>query len=68
MIVVEFKLIKHFPYFFFFVVSSKLTLAGLRRLLEEDLGLEEKSLDSFKVLIRDQVDEVCIICHYCSMN
>ncbi|PON46991.1 Homeodomain-like containing protein [Parasponia andersonii] len=38
--------------------SEQITLAGLRRLLEEDLELEMYSLDPFKKFIKDQVDEV----------
>ncbi|PON76359.1 Histone chaperone domain CHZ [Trema orientale] len=38
--------------------SEQITLAGLRRLLEEDLELEMYSLDLFKKFIKDQVDEV----------
>lgn len=35
-----------------------ITLAGVRRLLEEDLGLEKNTLDAFKKFIQNQVDEV----------
>lgn len=35
-----------------------ITLAGVRRLLEEDLGLEKHSLDAFKKFIKNQIDEV----------
>ncbi|KAI3820102.1 hypothetical protein L1987_13960 [Smallanthus sonchifolius] len=38
--------------------SEELTLAGVRRLLEEDLELQKFSLDSFKKLISKQLDEV----------
>lgn len=35
-----------------------ITLAGVRRLLEEDLGLEKNTLDAFKKFIHSQIDEV----------
>lgn len=35
-----------------------ITLAGVRRLLEEDLGLEKNTLDAFKKFIQIQIDEV----------
>ncbi|PWA78054.1 hypothetical protein CTI12_AA198490 [Artemisia annua] len=38
--------------------SEELTVAGVRRLLEEDLELKKFSLDSFKKLISKQLDEV----------
>lgn len=38
--------------------SESITLAGVRRLLEEDLGLEKNTLDAFKKFIQNQVDEV----------
>ncbi|KAH9626080.1 hypothetical protein KSS87_012415 [Heliosperma pusillum] len=38
--------------------SQTITLAGLRRLLEEDLVLEKHTLDPFKKFISLQVDEV----------
>ncbi|GKA17927.1 glutamic acid-rich protein-like protein isoform X1 [Tanacetum coccineum] len=38
--------------------SEELTVAGVRRLLEEDLELRKFSLDSFKKLISKQLDEV----------
>ncbi|KAK1436454.1 hypothetical protein QVD17_02234 [Tagetes erecta] len=38
--------------------SEELTLAGVRRLLEEDLELQKFSLDPFKKLISKQLDEV----------
>uniref|UniRef100_A0A7C8YGZ0 DEK-C domain-containing protein n=1 Tax=Opuntia streptacantha TaxID=393608 RepID=A0A7C8YGZ0_OPUST len=38
--------------------SQNVTLAGVRRLLEEDLELEKHSLDSLKKFINQQVDEV----------
>lgn len=41
------------------VVTRSITLAGLRRLLEEDLELEKRTLDPFKEFISQQVDEVC---------
>ncbi|XP_058768099.1 uncharacterized protein LOC131641810 [Vicia villosa] len=38
--------------------AEKVTMGGLRRLLEEDLKLEEFTLDPFKKFIRQQLDEV----------
>ncbi|CAI9767418.1 unnamed protein product [Fraxinus pennsylvanica] len=38
--------------------SEKITLAGVRRLLEEDLGLDKNTLDPFKKLISEQIDKV----------
>ncbi|KAF3629426.1 putative auxin-induced protein 5NG4 [Capsicum annuum] len=38
--------------------SESITLAGVRRLLEEDLGLEKNTLDAFKKFIHNQIDEV----------
>ncbi|XP_024972316.1 glutamic acid-rich protein-like [Cynara cardunculus var. scolymus] len=38
--------------------SEELTVAGVRRLLEDDLELKKYSLDSFKKLISKQLDEV----------
>ncbi|CAL5202970.1 unnamed protein product [Lathyrus oleraceus] len=38
--------------------AEKITMGGLRRLLEEDLKLDEFSLDPFKKFIRQQLDEV----------
>lgn len=38
--------------------SQNVTLAGVRRLLEEDLELEKHTLDPLKKLINQQVDEV----------
>lgn len=38
--------------------SEELTVAGVRRLLEDDLKLKKYSLDSFKKLISKQLDEV----------
>lgn len=40
--------------------SESITLAGVRRLLEEDLGLEKHSLDAFKKFIKNQIDEVLV--------
>lgn len=37
-------------------------MAGLRRLLEEDLRLEKHALDPYKTFISKQLDEVNI-CH-----
>ncbi|RXH75960.1 hypothetical protein DVH24_042747 [Malus domestica] len=42
--------------------SEKITLAGLRRLLEEDLKLEKYTLDPFKKFISQQLDEVLESC------
>ena len=47
-----------FFFLFSFLFSRQLTLAGLRRLLEEDLELEAHALDPYKKFIREQVDEV----------
>ncbi|KAL8532910.1 hypothetical protein ACS0TY_009251 [Phlomoides rotata] len=38
--------------------SQSLTLAGVRRLLEEDLGLDKNTLDPFKKFISQQIDQV----------
>ncbi|XVF36891.1 hypothetical protein REPUB_Repub19eG0097900 [Reevesia pubescens] len=38
--------------------SDKVTMAGLRRLLEEDLKLDKYKLDSYKKFITEQLDEV----------
>lgn len=38
--------------------SDKITLAGVRRLLEEDLGLDKETLKPFKDFISQQIDEV----------
>ncbi|XP_057993909.1 uncharacterized protein LOC110643824 isoform X2 [Hevea brasiliensis] len=38
--------------------SEKITMAGLRRLLEEDLRLEKHALDPYKTFISKQLDEV----------
>ncbi|KAK4352719.1 hypothetical protein RND71_028237 [Anisodus tanguticus] len=40
--------------------SESITLAGVRRLLEEDLGLEKNTLDAFKKFIQNQIDEVVL--------
>ncbi|KAG5575564.1 hypothetical protein H5410_055698, partial [Solanum commersonii] len=40
--------------------SESITLAGVRRLLEEDLGLEKNTLDAFKKFIQIQIDEVVL--------
>lgn len=42
------------PVFF----PSKITMAGVRRLLEEDLELDKKTLDPMKKFINEQLDEV----------
>ncbi|KAG2709040.1 hypothetical protein I3760_05G220500 [Carya illinoinensis] len=42
--------------------SEKVTMAGLRRLLEEDLELEEYTLDSYKKFISQQLDDVLKSC------
>jgi len=41
-------------------MPRNVTLAGVRRLLEEDLELEKHSLDSLKKFINQQVDEVSL--------
>ncbi|KAL6501043.1 hypothetical protein OROHE_025240 [Orobanche hederae] len=38
--------------------SENITLAGVRRLLEEDLGLEKNTLNPFKKFIREEIDQV----------
>ncbi|KAL3650122.1 hypothetical protein CASFOL_006525 [Castilleja foliolosa] len=38
--------------------SESITLAGVRRLLEEDLGLEKNTLDAFKKFISQEIDQV----------
>lgn len=38
--------------------SEKITMAGLRRLLEEDLRLEKHALDPYKTFISKQLDEL----------
>ncbi|XP_022768210.1 glutamic acid-rich protein-like [Durio zibethinus] len=38
--------------------SDKVTMAGLRRLLEEDLKLDKYALDPYKKFITEQLDEV----------
>ncbi|CAA0821264.1 Unknown protein [Striga hermonthica] len=38
--------------------SGNITLAGVRRLLEQDLGLEKNALDPFKKFIGQQIDQV----------
>lgn len=40
------------------MLYRKLTLAGVRRLLEEDLGVDKNTLDPFKKLISQQIDQV----------
>lgn len=35
-----------------------ITLVGVRRLLEEDLGLDKNTLDPFKKFISQQIDQV----------
>lgn len=40
------------------LIPRNITLAGLRRLLEEDLEFEKYSLDPFKKFIGLEVDEV----------
>ncbi|KAH9691107.1 CHZ domain-containing protein [Citrus sinensis] len=40
------------------MVSMKVTMAGLRRILEEDLKLDKFTLDSFKKMISQELDEV----------
>jgi len=41
-------------------MPRNVTLAGVRRLLEEDLELEKHTLDPLKKLINQQVDEVSL--------
>ncbi|CAL9217834.1 unnamed protein product [Arabidopsis halleri] len=43
--------------------SETITIASLRRLLEEDLKLEKESLDPFKKFINKELDEVLQIPH-----
>lgn len=38
--------------------SENITMAGVRRLLEKDLKLDEFTLDPFKKLIREEIDKV----------
>ncbi|KAL1542598.1 DNA ligase 1-like [Salvia divinorum] len=38
--------------------SHNISLAGVRRLLEEDIGLDKNTLDAFKNFISQQVDQV----------
>ncbi|KAL6504003.1 hypothetical protein OROGR_025926 [Orobanche gracilis] len=38
--------------------AESITLAGVRRLLEEDLGLEKNTLNPFKKFIREEIDQV----------
>ncbi|GKU87653.1 hypothetical protein SLEP1_g2016 [Rubroshorea leprosula] len=38
--------------------SDKVTMAGLRRLLEEDMKLDKHTLDPYKKFISEQIDEV----------
>ncbi|KAF5179433.1 translation initiation factor [Thalictrum thalictroides] len=38
--------------------SEKITLAGARRLLEEDLKLDKHALDPYKKLVKEQLDKV----------
>ncbi|XAR55579.1 Ubiquitinyl hydrolase 1 [Bertholletia excelsa] len=38
--------------------SDKITMAGVRRLLEKDLGLDNKMLDPFKKFVSEQLDEI----------
>ncbi|CAI9773877.1 unnamed protein product [Fraxinus pennsylvanica] len=42
----------------FMANSENITLVGVRRLLEEDLGLDKNTLDPFKKLISEQIDQV----------
>lgn len=44
--------------YFSLVGFRKVTMAGLRRLLEEDLKLDKFSLDPYKKFISQQLDEV----------
>lgn len=49
---------------FIAVFFRNLTLAGVRRLLEEDLGLDKNALDPFKKFISRQIDMVGTIFSY----
>ncbi|XP_073306402.1 uncharacterized protein [Primulina huaijiensis] len=42
----------------FLANSETITLVGVRRLLEEDLGLDKNTLDPFKKYINQQIDQV----------
>ncbi|KAI3470344.1 hypothetical protein Pfo_027007 [Paulownia fortunei] len=42
----------------FLANSGNITLAGVRRLLEEDIGLDKNTLDPFKKFISQQIDQV----------
>ncbi|KZV26682.1 hypothetical protein F511_34726 [Dorcoceras hygrometricum] len=42
----------------FLANSESITLVGVRRLLEEDLGLDKNTLDPFKKYISQQIDQV----------
>ncbi|KAG8390748.1 hypothetical protein BUALT_Bualt01G0115800 [Buddleja alternifolia] len=42
----------------FLANSENITLAGVRRLLEEDLGLDKNTLDPFKKFISQKIDQV----------
>ncbi|GLT47095.1 hypothetical protein SLA2020_208140 [Shorea laevis] len=42
--------------------SDKVTMAGLRRLLEEDMRLDKHTLDPYKKFISEQLDEVLTFC------
>lgn len=43
------------------MLLSNITLAGVRRLLEDDLKLERYSLDPFKKFLSGELDEVCFL-------
>lgn len=47
--------------FMFCFLCRSLTITHVRRLLEDDLGLEQNKLDVFKPFIRNLVDEVVIV-------
>lgn len=48
--------------------SRNVTMAGLRRLLEEDLKLDKYALDPFKKFISQHLDEVRVICYHSLLN
>lgn len=41
-----------------FLVLRTMTLASVRRYLEEEMGLEKGTLDPFKKFIKDEIDKV----------
>ncbi|XWS23765.1 hypothetical protein CRYUN_Cryun28dG0043300 [Craigia yunnanensis] len=48
------------------ILSNKVTMAGLRRLLEEDLKLDKYTLDPYKKFITEQLDKVLKSCEVSS--